>query len=93
MTQHRLSSLDDLARVITAMTLDEKLAQLVGLWLNVTDTAEGATVAPMQHEMLSQVQDLQYYIGHGLGQLTRPLGSRVVPADEMMRALHDIQRQ
>jgi beta-glucosidase-like glycosyl hydrolase len=89
----RLVTLDDIPAVMAAMTLDEKLAQLIGLWLNVTDEAEGAAVAPMQHEMLSQVRELEYYIGHGLGQLTRPLGSRVVRAEEMVGMLRSIQEQ
>jgi beta-xylosidase len=89
----RLTTLDDIPAVMASMTLDEKLAQLIGLWLNVTDGAEGAAVAPMQHEMLAQVRELDYYIGHGLGQLTRPLGSRVVRADEMVGMLRSIQEQ
>ncbi|WP_369371227.1 beta-glucosidase [Promicromonospora sp. Populi] len=88
---HRpLTHQDQVAEVIAEMTLDEKLAQLIGLWLHVSD---GADVAPMQHEMLSKVRDLDYYIGHGLGQLTRPLGSRVVAAEDMSASLDGIQQQ
>lgn len=86
----RPTGIDDVAAVIAEMTLEEKLAQLVGLWLNVGD---GAEVAPMQHEMLSKVEPLDYYIQHGLGQLTRPLGSRVVAADQMAQTLDAVQQR
>ncbi|QJU55228.1 glycoside hydrolase family 3 N-terminal domain-containing protein [Herbiconiux sp. KACC 21604] len=82
----------DVPALIAAMSLDEKLAQLIGLWLDVS-AAGGADVAPMQHEMLSKVGELDDYIGHGLGQLTRPLGSRVVRADEMRSSLRAIQQR
>lgn len=85
-----LTTHDSVADVLAEMTLDEKLAQLIGLWLHVSD---GADVAPMQHEMLSKVRDLDYYIGHGLGQLTRPLGSRVVAAEDMTGSLDGVQQQ
>lgn len=86
-----ITGADDVAALVERMTLEEKLAQLVGLWLDVTDGPEGPDVAPMQHEMLSKVRELGYYVEHGLGQLTRPLGSRVVPAAEMTATLAGLQ--
>ncbi|WP_382303551.1 glycoside hydrolase family 3 N-terminal domain-containing protein [Herbiconiux sp. UC225_62] len=82
----------DVDALIREMTLDEKLAQLIGLWLDVSG-ASGGDVAPMQHEMLSKVGTLDDYIGHGLGQFTRPLGSRVVSAGEMQTGLRAIQER
>ncbi|MDO9397831.1 MAG: glycoside hydrolase family 3 N-terminal domain-containing protein, partial [Herbiconiux sp.] len=90
--QSALPATPDIPALIGSMTLDEKLAQLIGLWLDVS-AAGGADVAPMQHEMLSKVGALDDYIGHGLGQLTRPLGSRVVQADEMRSSLRAIQER
>jgi beta-xylosidase len=84
-------ALDDVAVVLEQMTLDEKLAQLVGLWPDVTDGPAGPGVAPMQHEMLAKVREGDFDLEHGLGQLTRPLGSRVVPAAEMASTLRDLQ--
>ena len=69
------------------MTLDEKLAQLVGLWLDVADGPEGPDVAPMQHEMLSKVREVDFNLEHGLGQLTRPFGTRPVDPAIGARAL------
>ncbi|MFG2824509.1 beta-glucosidase [Kitasatospora sp. NPDC048365] len=64
------------------MTLREKLAQLVGVWVGAND--EGGEVAPHQHEM-EQPPDLDELLPHGLGQLTRPFGT--APVDPALGAL------
>ena len=64
------------------MTLDEKLAQLVGYWLD-----QNGTVAPMQSEMASGQKDsgeLAEVTRHGLGHYTRVYGTR--PVDPAQRA-------
>ncbi|MBF9072688.1 beta-xylosidase/alpha-l-arabinosidase [Streptacidiphilus fuscans] len=63
--------------LIAAMTLREKTAQLVGVWVGASD--EGGDVAPHQHEM-EEPPDLDELLPHGLGQLTRPFGTRPVDA-------------
>ncbi|MDY0891702.1 beta-glucosidase family protein [Frigoribacterium sp. CFBP9030] len=61
------------------MTLDEKLAQLVGWWVD-----QGAeNVAPMQGEMATS-GDYEDATRHGLGHLTRVYGTR--PVDPAERA-------
>nr|WP_249409082.1 glycoside hydrolase family 3 N-terminal domain-containing protein [Frigoribacterium sp. CFBP 8751] len=61
------------------MTLDEKLAQLVGWWVD-----QGAeNVAPMQGEMATS-GDYVEATRHGLGHLTRVYGTR--PVDPVERA-------
>nr|WP_236656683.1 glycoside hydrolase family 3 N-terminal domain-containing protein [Streptacidiphilus jiangxiensis] len=64
------------------MTLREKTAQLVGVWVGASD--EGGEVAPHQHEM-EEPPDLDELLPHGLGQLTRPFGT--VPVDAAVGAL------
>ncbi|MFF4302639.1 beta-glucosidase [Streptomyces sp. NPDC001601] len=64
------------------MTLREKTAQLVGVWVGASD--EGGEVAPHQHEM-EEPPDLDDLLPHGLGQLTRPFGT--VPVDAAVGAL------
>src|SRR5665647_513101 len=62
------------------MTLEEKLAQLVGYWLD-----QNGTVAPMQSEMASGQQDsgkLGEITRHGLGHYTRVYGTRPVEPAE-----------
>lgn len=64
------------------MTLEEKLAQLVGYWLD-----QNGTVAPMQGEMAAGQQDagaLGDVTKHGIGHYTRVYGTR--PVDPVLRA-------
>ncbi|MFJ1511395.1 glycoside hydrolase family 3 N-terminal domain-containing protein [Cellulosimicrobium funkei] len=64
------------------MTLDEKLAQLVGYWLD-----QNGTVAPMQSEMTAGQADggrLAEITRHGIGHYTRVYGTR--PVDPAERA-------
>ncbi|MER6442889.1 glycoside hydrolase family 3 N-terminal domain-containing protein [Streptomyces sp. NPDC001185] len=68
--------------LIGAMTLQEKTAQLVGVWVGASD--QGGEVAPHQHDMEEAV-DLNALLPSGLGQLTRPFGT--VPVDPALGAL------
>ncbi len=68
--------------LIDAMTLQEKTAQLYGVWVGASD--EGGEVAPHQHDMEEPV-DLEALLPSGLGQLTRPFGT--VPVDPALGAL------
>ena len=73
------------ADLLARMTLEEKLAQLVGLWEG-RDHDPGAdddsAVAPMQDSMQTGHVDFTGFARHGLGQLTRVFGTEPVePAD------------
>ncbi|MZE79268.1 glycoside hydrolase family 3 N-terminal domain-containing protein [Streptomyces xinghaiensis] len=68
--------------LIGAMTLEEKTAQLYGVWVGASD--QGGEVAPHQHDMEEPV-DLDALLPAGLGQLTRPFGT--VPVDPALGAL------
>ncbi|MFD4661644.1 beta-glucosidase [Kitasatospora sp. NPDC058444] len=70
------------------MTLREKTAQLVGVWVGAGDS--GDEVAPHQHEM-EQPPDLGTLLPHGLGQLTRPFGT--APVDPALGALSVLRSQ
>ncbi|RBM20214.1 glycoside hydrolase family 3 N-terminal domain-containing protein [Streptomyces sp. PT12] len=82
------------AELLSAMTLEEKLAQLVGLWPG-SDAGhdDDADVAPMQSQVNSGSPDLSALLPHGLGQLTRPFGTAPVDPSEKARALADDQRK
>ena len=85
------TSLDAGARadaLVRAMTLPEKTAQLVGVWVGASD--EGGEVAPHQHDM-EQPVDLAALLPYGLGQLTRPFGT--VPVDPALGALSLLRTQ
>ncbi|MEU9381912.1 glycoside hydrolase family 3 N-terminal domain-containing protein [Streptomyces sp. NPDC048279] len=70
------------ASLIEAMTLEEKTAQLYGVWVGAS--AQGDEVAPHQHDMEEAV-DLTALMPTGLGQLTRPFGT--APVDPALGAL------
>ncbi|MDY0812726.1 beta-glucosidase family protein [Kitasatospora purpeofusca] len=70
------------------MTLREKTAQLVGLWVGAD--AGGGEVTPHQQEM-AQAPDLDTLLPHGLGQLTRPFGT--APVDPALGALSLLRTQ
>ncbi|MFD5113351.1 beta-glucosidase [Streptomyces sp. NPDC058391] len=75
-------------KLISAMTLEEKLAQLYGLWAGASN--DGAEVAPHQHDM-DRPPTLDELLPHGLGQLTRPFGT--VPVDPALGALSLMRTQ
>nr|WP_223737278.1 glycoside hydrolase family 3 N-terminal domain-containing protein [Streptomyces purpurogeneiscleroticus] len=70
------------------MTLEEKTAQLFGVWVGAS--AEGAEVAPHQHDM-EEPAPLDDLLPHGLGQLTRPFGT--TPVDPALGALSLLRTQ
>lgn len=74
--------------LIAAMTLEEKLAQLYGLWAGAS--TDGAEVAPHQHDM-DEPPTLDELVPYGLGQLTRPFGT--VPVDPALGALSLMRSQ
>ncbi|MER7488338.1 glycoside hydrolase family 3 N-terminal domain-containing protein [Streptomyces sp. NPDC126497] len=74
--------------LIDAMTLDEKIAQLYGVWVGAS--ANGGEVAPHQHDMEEAV-DLDALLPTGLGQLTRPFGT--APVDPALGALSLLRTQ
>ena len=83
-------SVDGEARVrelMGRMTLEEKLAQLVGLWEGRGGSGEGGDVAPMQDAMQAEIDELEAYATHGLGQLTRVFGTTPVEPVDQAQAL------
>ncbi|MHA6624032.1 beta-xylosidase/alpha-l-arabinosidase [Pseudonocardia sichuanensis] len=79
-------------RLIAGMSLEEKLAQLVGLWEGRGGSGEGGDVAPMQDAMQAEESGFAAFAAHGLGQLTRPFGTAPVDPVEGARALAEKQR-
>ncbi|WP_318241294.1 beta-xylosidase/alpha-l-arabinosidase [Cellulomonas avistercoris] len=73
--------------LLARMTLDEKLAQIVGFW----EKSEGEAVAPLQGEFEAP-RGLDEAIQDGLGHLTRVYGTRPVDAAERAAWLWAKQR-
>lgn len=74
--------------LVTAMTLEEKIAQLYGIWVGASD--EGGDVAPFQHALTDEI-DLDVLLPKGLGQLTRPFGT--APVDPALGAVSLMRTQ
>lgn len=78
--------------LVQRMTLEEKLAQLVGFWEGRGGTGEGGDVAPMQDAMQAEETEFERFAHAGLGQLTRPFGTAPVEPVEGARTLAAKQR-
>jgi beta-xylosidase len=76
--------------LVARMTLEEKVAQLSGVW--GVDPSVG-DMAPMLREAMGPVLPWDEVIADGLGQLTRPFGTEPVEPAAGLRALAERQRQ
>ncbi len=81
---------DDL---LSRMTLQEKTAQLYGVWVGAATDGDG--VAPHQHDMATDrtADEWDELITHGLGQLTRSFGTAPVDPGLGAQALARAQRR
>ncbi|MGX7673260.1 beta-xylosidase/alpha-l-arabinosidase [Plantactinospora sp. DSM 117369] len=79
---------DDL---VARLSLEEKIAQLYGVW--VGGDATGEDLAPHQHEMASEAPDWRGLISAGLGQITRAFGTAPVDPALGARALARMQEE
>lgn len=77
--------------LIREMTLEEKLAQLVGVWVNAS--SDGDSVAPLQSQMAGDTRSWDEVISLGLGQITRMYGTVPVEPSEGARRLAAAQEQ
>lgn len=73
--------------LLDRMTIEEKIAQLVGFW----EKEDGEAVAPLQGEFGDAVK-LEDFARHGLGHLTRAYGTRPVDAAARAAWLWKFQR-
>jgi len=88
---HRLSRSERAAALVAEMTIEEKAGQLVGLWVGAD--ASGGDVAPHQSDMSKDAPSFAEVIVDGLGQLTRPFGTRPVQPELGAKSLARAQRQ
>lgn len=81
-----VSDAERVARILERLTLEQKLAQIVGFW----EKGDGEVVAPLQGEF-TRDGGLDDAVRHGLGHLTRVYGTR--PVDPTERAAWLWRRQ
>jgi beta-xylosidase len=77
--------------LLARMTLEEKLAQLCGIWIG-TGAEDGDGVAPMQGEFAEAIP-LAELVANGVGQLTRVFGTAPVTPAAGVAALSRLQRR
>jgi beta-xylosidase len=77
------------AALLAEMRLEEKIAQLYGVWVGVDP--HGQDVAPHQHDLADSALDFPSLIRSGLGQLTRPFGTAPVDPTDGAKALARLQ--
>ncbi|MFI0543579.1 glycoside hydrolase family 3 N-terminal domain-containing protein [Streptomyces sp. WSLK1-3] len=85
-----LTASDRVDDLLSRMTLEEKTAQLYGVWVGAS--TDGGGVAPLQREMTADY-DWDELITRGLGQLTRPFGTAPVDPALGAQALARAQRR
>ncbi len=78
------------ADLLARMTREEKIAQLCSVWLTL-DPASG-DFAPFQGMFMKTPIDQRELLRHGIGQITRPFGSRPVAPSDGAHALNAFQR-
>ncbi|MGC4745924.1 glycoside hydrolase family 3 N-terminal domain-containing protein [Micromonospora sp. DT201] len=78
----QLSPTERAEALLPLMLLEEKIAQLAGVWVGAEASGEG--VAPHQSDMINEPLQWNTVIRHGLGQLTRPFGT--APIDPVVGA-------
>lgn len=85
-----LAAADRVDDLLSRMTLEEKTAQLYGVWVGAATDGDG--VAPLQREMTADY-DWDELITLGLGQLTRSFGTAPVDPALGAQALARAQRR
>ncbi|MFC8904636.1 glycoside hydrolase family 3 N-terminal domain-containing protein, partial [Micromonospora sp. NPDC057140] len=87
----RLGPTERADALLPLMSLEEKIAQLAGVWVGADASGEG--VAPHQSEMVGGELRWSDVIRHGLGQLTRPFGTAPVDPVAGARSLAAAQAE
>lgn len=82
---------DVVERLVHEMTLEEKLAQLVGVWVNASTDSD--SVAPLQSQMAGDKRSWDEVISAGLGQITRMYGTTPLEPEAGARRLAAAQEQ
>ena len=80
------------ADLLSRMSLDEKVAQLTSVWIEV-DPERGEVAPSQMGAAFGSSTDPHHAMRHGIGQVTRPLGSRPVDARVGAEAINGLQRQ
>jgi beta-glucosidase-like glycosyl hydrolase len=78
--------------LLARMTIDEKISQLHAFWLILSEDGHHRVRSNDEFTRSSAPDRLQQLLRHGLGQITRPLGSHGVDPRQGVRALNRLQQ-
>lgn len=78
--------------LMAEMTIDEKAAQLTSVWLSF-DPESGDFAPNTMAGPFSQGTDPETVMAHGIGQITRPLGSKPIEPTKGVEMINDLQRR
>ncbi|SDI56541.1 beta-glucosidase [Paraburkholderia steynii] len=83
---------DRVEDLLGRMTLEEKVAQLHAAWLKLSSNGNHEWRVADFAQRTTDIS-IDSLLKHGLGQITRPLGTHTVDPKEGVRALNELQRQ
>ncbi|MCW8176752.1 glycoside hydrolase family 3 N-terminal domain-containing protein [Verminephrobacter aporrectodeae] len=78
--------------LLARMSLDEKIAQLHAFWLILSEDGKHRVRPGTLFIEGTGQQSFEHRLAHGVGQITRPLGTHSVEAGSGLRALNRLQR-
>jgi beta-xylosidase len=81
------------ADLLARMTLDEKAAQLIGIWVRPGTDGDGDGVVPMQGALDGGPSSVAELVSNGLGQLTRVFGTTPLAPAAGVEAMGRLQAQ
>jgi beta-xylosidase len=84
---------DRVADLLARMTLDEKAAQLIGIWVRPGTDGDGDGVVPMQGALDGGPSSVAELVSNGLGQLTRVFGTTPLTPAAGVEAMARLQAQ
>ncbi len=87
----KLPIAERVADLLSRMTIEEKIAQMHAFWLILDENGQHQVRADV-FAGRSDAGQLQRMLKHGLGQITRPLGSHSVDPVHGVRALNRLQK-
>ncbi len=78
--------------LIDQMTVEEKSAQLYSVWLEINGDGSFSFRAPLGDIIQETDDDPRDVMRNGIGQITRPLGTRPIDPHECVKGLNTVQK-
>jgi len=83
---------DRARELLASMNIEEKVAQLMAVWVKISPDGSFALRDLQGFSIQDSAQDARTIMPHGIGQITRPLGTHAISARDGIRGLNAIQK-